>query len=208
LRCLARHARRLFCCMRACITFVTCGAPRVIRGDGAEFCAPSDKRRWDGPPAQYRVSLSQVYQMPARHESRMRRRPLCRAPVHARTCARTQTHARTLWLAHRIRLKELAAWLICCRATHMHACLACLCLADKVSRGVLASVRLGISAFEWYIIGGRIMEGPIAMICETEGPSPSCIPYGGVWLFSTFTVWYVCACVCACVRVCMCACMP
>jgi hypothetical protein len=69
-----------------------------------------------------------------------------------------------------------------------------------VSQRTLAGLRLVVGALMLHLILERIVAGPSATYCYKHGGGwgqryealqrePSCIPYGGHWLFSTFTVW-------------------
>ena len=64
------------------------------------------------------------------------------------------------------------------------------CLSSqRLSRTTLALTRLAIGVLELGAILRRIPQGTLFTYCYGVGERRSCVPYGGVWLFSTFTVW-------------------
>mmetsp|Transcript_18890 Transcript_18890/g.47665 ORF Transcript_18890/g.47665 Transcript_18890/m.47665 type:complete len:307 (-) Transcript_18890:11-931(-) len=56
-----------------------------------------------------------------------------------------------------------------------------------LSTPMLGHMRLGIGLFQIILLVTRIAKGPFSTMCNDD--VSVCIPYGGVWILSTFTMW-------------------
>ncbi|EKX39912.1 hypothetical protein GUITHDRAFT_113904 [Guillardia theta CCMP2712] len=59
-----------------------------------------------------------------------------------------------------------------------------------LTRTSLGLLRLAIGIFELGLIAHRCLMGPADnKFCNVVDEGKHCVPYGGIWLFATFTIW-------------------